>query len=475
MIEKKSLKVAMVVANPIINDARVRKQAVTLHKNGVDLQLFGYGDDTDIKEINSIPLHIVKRASILHSVKKTLNSGEKIRTSIKSFLNKSKSVLFNNLFQFSVFLLLIVTCYIFGLMGLYNIFSSIGGIVFLACFGLIFLSFFIFFRPNILGRESIAIAYEFIAKLIYKELRKTNFDVIHAHDIIGLMAALKVKLEQPDVKLIWDAHELYTEVSYASTDVADFINGAIKKAAPQIDYFITINDSFTHLYKEKYPTLPDGFVLMNATRQATEVTVKSDLLRQSAGLNPDQNILLFQGGLVKGRGITQLLEAAPKLPINWTVQFMGNGRMEEEILKACKKYNINERTNGRQCIAIIPTVPYEELAQWTSGATIGCIPYENTNLNHLYCTPNKLWEYPNAGVPILATGLVEMKKMIEKHKTGKLLPIDFEAHDIVQAIEVLNSDELVELERNCLVYNKVENWEKYEPRLIGIYQDLKAI
>src|SRR5690606_35834587 len=54
-------------------------------------------------------------------------------------------------------------------------------------------------------------------------------------------------------------------------------------------------------------------------------------------------------------------------------------------------------------IKIIDPVPQEELLLWTQGATVGAIPYPITCLNHWGCAPNKLWEYPGAGVPIIAT------------------------------------------------------------------------
>lgn len=474
MIEDVSLKVAMVVHNSVVSDARVRKQALTLHNNGVDLELYGYGDNIDTKEINSIPLHVVKRVSALHLLKKWIDIPEILKKNLKSLKNKIKTSLFNIPFNLSVLFLFIVNYYYFGLLGLTNLVLLVGGVVLFIQFGLFFLSLFsVFFRYFM--RNRLPKAYELIAKQIYDELIKTKFDVIHAHDIIGLMVALKVKFENPNVKLIWDAHELYTEVSYAPPVAASFINKVIKKSAGHIDYFTTISDSFIDYYKQKYPQLPDATLLMNATRHATEMRRKSDKLCNATGLNEDQNILLFQGGLAKERGITQLLEAAPKLPLNWSVVFMGNGPMDKLILQACEQYNVGPRVDGCKCIELIPPAPYNELAEWTSGATLGCIPYENTSLNHLYCTPNKLWEYPNAGVPILATELVEITKMIEKYKTGILLPQDYVSNDIVRAIKSVSHDQLEEMKNNCVAFNKVQNWEKYEPGLIKIYQDMKVI
>lgn len=68
-----------------------------------------------------------------------------------------------------------------------------------------------------------------------------------------------------------------------------------------------------------------------------------------------------------------------------------------------------------------------ELPLWTAGATVGLIPYMNRGLNHWYCTPNKLWEYPSAGVPVLASPFPEMMKLIQAHGFGWALAPNWDA------------------------------------------------
>lgn len=151
---------------------------------------------------------------------------------------------------------------------------------------------------------------------------------------------------------------------------------------------------------------------------------------------------------------------------------MGNGNLVDEIKAKAEIYN-SGRDKNRPNIISIPPAPYEELAEWTSGADLGIIPYELTSLNHLYCTPNKLWEFPNAGVPFIASGFDEMKKMINKYGTGILLPKNFKSEDISNIINSINVDQINRMKKNCYEFNKVENWGKYEPKLLSIYNNIK--
>lgn len=49
---------------------------------------------------------------------------------------------------------------------------------------------------------------------------------------------------------------------------------------------------------------------------------------------------------------------------------------------------------------------------YTSSADFGILFYENNCLNHNYCSPNKMFEYLMAEIPVIASNLYEMKRLI---------------------------------------------------------------
>src|SRR5690606_40601034 len=81
-----------------------------------------------------------------------------------------------------------------------------------------------------------------------------------------------------------------------------------------------------------------------------------------------------------------------------------------------------------------------ELTELSAFPTRRSSDLENVGLNHLYCTPNKLWEYPAAGVPILCSPLVEMTKIVQQYDTGWLLPEPAQPNTISQIINGLSAD-----------------------------------
>ncbi|MEM7084518.1 MAG: glycosyltransferase family 4 protein [Pseudomonadota bacterium] len=307
-----------------------------------------------------------------------------------------------------------------------------------------------------------------IANALYEKVQSSDYDVMHCHDMIALITGVRYKKHHPSTTLIWDAHELYEDVSYANPIEKEYISDVIAESAGYVDRFVTISESFRDIYSERHPKLPPAAIVMNATRYTQEPLIPSPL-REATGIHTDQKILLFQGGLGMYRGIPQLLQAAENIPSDWSIVFMGWGTYEKAIDECAQQLNLS-RAPDRPVIRRIPPAPQEELRSWTAGATLGIIPYENSNLNHLYCTPNKLWEYPNAEIPILATDLIEVRQIIERWGTGTLLPREFDHTDIVAKLAQITDAQLSGWRENCRKFSKDMAWQTFEPELLSVYE-----
>jgi glycosyltransferase involved in cell wall biosynthesis len=72
-------------------------------------------------------------------------------------------------------------------------------------------------------------------------------------------------------------------------------------------------------------------------------------------------------------------------------------------------------------VFLLSPVPSERLPEVTVSADVGLILFGNTCLNHYYSLPNKLYEYMMAGLPIIASDLPEMRRVIGECRCGVLI------------------------------------------------------
>ena len=289
-------------------------------------------------------------------------------------------------------------------------------------------------------------------------------EAIHIHDHVALVLAATLK-QRYGVPIVWDAHEIYQALADGDVDRARENAAIIAARHPYIDHFITINDSIARFYSEHYPRIPQPVVVMNATLPEP-VPVYDGCLHAAAGLPVTQKILLFQGRFSAHRGLHHLVEAACALRADWTLVMMGWGGLEGE-LRALAATRLRA---GRAATVFLPGVLQQDLQRWSAGASLGVVPYENTSLNHLYCTPNKLWEYPSAGVPVLCTDLPEMAAMVTQSGCGFLLPRVFNATHIASFVNDLDDAALATARAHCAAFIATNNWSHWERHLLAVYQ-----
>ena len=311
------------------------------------------------------------------------------------------------------------------------------------------------------------IEYMSVAIALWRSVtRRPAPDVIHLHDLMALILARALR-KRFRVPVIWDAHEVYEDLADNDAGRAKRNAAIISTRQHDLDGFITINESIAAFYRAHYPGLPSGIIVMNATVPGP-APAYDGRLHEAAGLPPTQKIVLFQGGFGPHRGLPQLVAGAAGFGAEWTLVMMGWGALEGKLKRIAAS---GAARKPHPAVVFLPGVPLDELALWSAGATLGVIPYENTGLNHLYCTPNKLWEYAGAGVPVLCSELVEMSRLVTRHGFGFLLPALPEAKDIAGVVNNLDSTALAGARSACASFIAANNWSIWEQALLALYRD----
>jgi len=283
-------------------------------------------------------------------------------------------------------------------------------------------------------------------------------DLIHAHDANTLPTAwLAAKLS--GAKLVYDAHEISTSrEGYAG--FRNLVAVVEKCLMPRADGTITTTDSRAKFFARAYH-IPRPLVLQNRPRlQSSE---RSSRIREELGLQQPWPIVLYQGGIQQGRGLERLIRAASSIPDAYFV-LIGGGRLERVLHEIVREQGLEDR------VFLVPTVPLADLPSYTASADIGVQPIENTCLNHSTTDSNKLFEYVQAGLPVIASAFPEIRKIVNAYDLG-LLVEPGNTGDLISAITALvnHSEKRMYLSSRAQDAARILNWEGQEKLLLNLY------
>jgi len=238
--------------------------------------------------------------------------------------------------------------------------------------------------------------------LIRAFLRYRNVDFVHCNDLNALPIGLLIKLFGRNVTVVYDCHEYETEVNGLKgweKRTKRWLERALIGFADEV---ISVSDSIASEYKRIYG-IPKPHLVLNCP--LLKEIKKGNRFREIFGIRPDQKIFLYQGALMKGRGIDILLEAFDGFESDENVLVcMGYGELEG-IVKS--------KANRSDKVFFHPAVSPEILLEYTCSADYGISFIEDISLSDRYCLPNKLFEYVMAGLPVLTSNLFEMKRLVE--------------------------------------------------------------
>jgi glycosyltransferase involved in cell wall biosynthesis len=305
-------------------------------------------------------------------------------------------------------------------------------------------------------------------RLFFQHAVLAGGSVYHVHDpqplAAGCYAADKVM-----ARLIYDSHELFTEQEFLAAEKRKWsrIEGHYIQRADRV---ITINDSIACELTKRYGIRPP-LVLRNCESrvQLEEAAgVNAFGLTKHLGLPGDARLILYQGGLIPNRNLENLIRSMTYVrDKRVALIILGNGELQGKLLRLVKGWDLGRR------VFLIPGVPQEELLSITAQAALAIIPYTPTCLNTFYCTPNKLFEYIAAGVPLLVSNLPELRKIIENFDLGWVADLNT-AQNTAAAIDCALSLEgdLKKRRENAARAFETLCWEEEEKKLIRLYEGL---
>ena len=294
---------------------------------------------------------------------------------------------------------------------------------------------------------------------LFLYLMTTKVDLIFANDLDTLPAAfLAAKIRNK--RIIYDTHEYFTETP-------ELINRKLTQTIwkkiedyffPKLTDILTVNSSIAKLYGDKYNKTVHVSRNIPPTFAPERLKTRTEL-----GLPLNKHILILQGtGINIERGAEEAVLAMQYL--NDTVLLVvGSGDVFPTLHKIIEKNNLQDK------VVFKPKMPFAELRQYTMNSDLGLAIDKDTNLNYHFSLPNKLFDYIHSGIPVLSSGLIELKQIIDQYDIGYYI----QNHDPKHIATVITSVFSDENRYNQVKLNTVKAkeelcWENEEKVLIGV-------
>jgi glycosyltransferase involved in cell wall biosynthesis len=222
---------------------------------------------------------------------------------------------------------------------------------------------------------------------------------------------------------------------------------------PRLQTISTVNHSLARLYQARYGR--EVAVIRN-------VPFARDLKPKTEPVP----VVMYQGALNVGRGVELMIDAMAHLP-GYSLWIVGSGDVEEALRTQAQLSTWSDR------IVFHGFLPPEQLAELTPQAGLGLSLEANLGDNYYYASPNKVYDYLQARLPVLVSDLPEMRAVVEAYQAGEVLPLDQRSPE--HLAERLRS--ILETPATYRRYAQgadqaaqVLNWEAERGALLALYQ-----
>ena len=291
-----------------------------------------------------------------------------------------------------------------------------------------------------------------------------RYSVLHSNDLDTLLANYIAKKFKGG-NLVYDSHEYFLEVpELAKRPFVKKIWGGIERFIfPKLKHVFTVNKSIADIYKKQYGV---GLKIMRnlpVSKKSYNILVKS---RAELGLPKDKKIILLQGaGINVDRGSEEILEAMQWIDAVFLI--VGSGDVLPQLKYLVKSLKLEHK------VVFTGRVPFEQLMEYTSVADVGVTLDKDTNLNYKFSLPNKLFDYIHAGLPVIASNLIEVKRIVNEFEVGLVLT-NHNPVEMAQEISGFLQNERLfsQTKINTSKAKSLLNWEIEKQVLIKEYESI---
>ena len=262
------------------------------------------------------------------------------------------------------------------------------------------------FKPVRLGLSVLA----FIAAL-----RRLRPGAVHAHDAAMLVPGW-AGARLAGALLVYDSHELATGVPYRERLWAALVAAIERLLVPRCDLVITVSDGIAERLGQLYPLRRPPAVVRNFPddRDYAEGNGSTDL-RDRHAVPAGATLAVHLGAAARDRGCETLVRSLAGADGVHLLFLGADGAYSAGLREVATSSGVADRVHFQ------PSVPVADVLSQAGQASVGVSLLEDTCENHRLALPNKVFEYLAAGIPVVASDLPELRRLLADEDAAVLV------------------------------------------------------
>lgn len=296
----------------------------------------------------------------------------------------------------------------------------------------------------------------FNVRLFFYLMTRRKLDVLYANDLdtLGANALVSLIRRKP---LIYDSHEYFLGVpEIQHKGLVKWVWKSIENFSfPQVNSFITVNDSIARLYSKVYKKRI--CVIRNMSLRSA---INFDKNISDLDLPKDTFVMVMQGaGINIDRGYEEAILSMKQID-NALLLIIGKGDVIEVLKSIVKAHNLESK------VRFLGVLPYAKMMQYTAASHLGLTLDKDLSINYKFSLPNKLFDYINAGIPVLGSNLPEVAKIINDYEVG-IITDEVTPEAIAKAVNsiIKDTEKYRHYVDKCQMASQVLNWETEQKKL----------
>ncbi|ASK64946.1 hypothetical protein CFK39_02840 [Brachybacterium avium] len=249
--------------------------------------------------------------------------------------------------------------------------------------------------------------------------RRLAPDVVHANDANTLVPALAIRaLSRSRVGIIYDSHELWRHRNVRPGRLlAPLVERITESVGIRlVDGVLTVSPSIADWLQSTYRLAETPSLVRNIPVADGPPDRRTGVLRERAGLGPQDRVIAYGGRITTARGIEETLAALPHLDDHVHFVLLGYGEEAalEEVRGQARTLGVEHRVH------LVGAVPPAEVSRALADGDVAVVHVRPICLSYRFALPNKLFESIRAGLPIAAADLPDMSAVVEELGVGEV-------------------------------------------------------